>query len=80
MRLSPDLLLQQVDDKLVFVDQSHGHEAVRPLDLETVRHLIDDVAVARVEGRDVLVDEVRVPPTAFDGLLAGLGYFIGGTL
>lgn len=75
MRIAEHLLVQQVDDLLVFVDESHGTEATRPLTLETLMHLIDDVAVARIEERPVKIDAVEIPPAAFDPLLGALGYF-----
>lgn len=82
-RLGPNHLVQLVDDDpplLVFIDESCGAEATRPMTLETVMHLIDDVAVARIEDRPVQVDDVEIPQDLFDPLLGTLGYFTGRAL
>ena len=77
MRIAETLLVQQVDDLLVFVDESNGTEATRPLTLETVMHLIDEVAVAQIQGRSVQIDDVEIPQPAFELLLPTLGYLYG---
>jgi hypothetical protein len=83
MRIAEHQVMQLVNSEpnvLVFVDESTGAEATRPFDLETVMHLIDDVTVARIENKPLVVDDVSVAPEAFDQVLTGLGYFMGRVL
>lgn len=78
MRLNDHLLLQLVDDQLVFVDESIGAEVTLPATLETLLHIIDDVNIARIEQdpASVEIQGIRIPEAAFDQLLQGMGYLV----
>lgn len=72
--------MQVVDEDppvVVFMDESTGAEAVRPLGVETLMHVIEGVTTARIEGGPLALDGVVIPEATFDVLLVGLGQLTG---
>lgn len=79
MRISDRLVVQQVDDRLVFVDDSSGDEHVMPiLEVPILARRIQAAWVDRAPGLDL--NGVAVFPAEIPGLSFALGYFWRGRI
>ena len=76
MRISENLLVQQVDDQIVVMDESSGQEAIiEGVDLVTFTRRAQEEAV---QGVNVIeVDGLLIHRSAFQNLFVALTYFAG---